>query len=89
MNKITPLITSLHEGHKAEERLKCIDDMLVICEDTKFTVLQAFWWYRKYTKAKLQKLERIEQIVERFKSQYDHTSNLDLLVEIKEVLEQE
>lgn len=65
MNKITPLMTSLHEGHKAEERIQCIDDMLVICKDTKFTVLQAFWWYRKYTKAKLQKLEQIEQIVAR------------------------
>lgn len=68
MIKITPLMTSLHEGHKAEERLKCIDDMLVICEDTKFTVLQAFWWYRKYTKAKLEKLEQIEQIVKRVES---------------------
>ena len=63
MSKITPLMTSLHEGHKAEERYKCIDDMLNKCEDTKFTVLQAFWWYRKYTKAKLQKLEQIEKIV--------------------------
>lgn len=37
----------------------------------------------------MDKLDKIEQIVERFKSQYDHTSNLDLMVEIKEVLEQE
>ncbi len=35
------------------------------------------------------KVDKIEQIVERFKSQYDHTSNLDLMVEIKEVLEKE
>lgn len=48
--KITPLMTSLHEGHKTEERLNCIDNMLFKerrCEDTKYTVLQAFWWYRK------------------------------------------
>ena len=37
----------------------------------------------------MDKLEQIEQIVERFKSQYDHTNSLDLLVEIKEILEQE
>jgi len=60
MSKITPLMTSLHEGHKTEERLQCIDDMLFHkCEDTKNTILQAFWWYRKYTKVKLQKLEKI------------------------------
>lgn len=73
MNKITPLMTSLHEGHKAEERLKCIDDMLVICEDTKFTVLQAFWWYRKYTKGKLQKLEQIEKIVDDWNNDASHS----------------
>ncbi len=50
MSKITPLMTSLHEGHKAEERLKCIDNMLFKkCEDTKNTILQAFWWYRKHS----------------------------------------
>ena len=43
-------MTSLHEGHKAEERLKCIDNMLFKkCEDTKDTILQAFWWYRKHS----------------------------------------
>ena len=48
MSKITLLMTSLHVGHKAEERLKCIDNMLFNkCEDTKDTILQAFWWYRK------------------------------------------
>lgn len=48
MSKITSLMTSLHEGHKAEERLKCIDNMLFTkCEDTKDTILHAFWWYRK------------------------------------------
>ena len=35
----------------------------------------------------MDKLEKIERIVERLKSQYDHTSNLDLMIEIKEVLE--
>ena len=44
---------------------------------------------QEYYKGEHEKLERIERIVERFKSQYDHTSNLDLMVEIKEVLEQE
>lgn len=62
MSRITPLMTSLHEGHKAEERLKCIDKMLFKkCEDTKDTILQAFWWYRKHsiplTKVKQAKLE--------------------------------
>lgn len=48
MSRITPLMTSLHAGHKAEERIKCIDDMLFNkCEDTKDTILQAFWWYRR------------------------------------------
>lgn len=48
MSKITPLMTSLHEGHKADERLKCIDNMLFNkCEDTKDNILMAFWWYRK------------------------------------------
>ena len=43
-------MTSLHEGHKTEERLKCIDNMLFKkCEDTKDTILQAFWWYRKHS----------------------------------------
>ena len=43
-------MTSLHEGHKTEERLKCIDNMLFKkCEDTKYTILQAFWWYRKHS----------------------------------------
>ncbi len=50
MSKITPLMTSLHEGHKAEERIKCIDNMLFEkCEDTKDTILRAFWWYRKHS----------------------------------------
>ena len=51
MSKITPLMTSLHVGHKAEERLKCIDNILFSgkCEDTKDTIWQAFWWYRKHS----------------------------------------
>lgn len=94
MSKITPLMTSLHEGHKAEERFKCIDDTLKHCEDTKYTVLQAFWWYRKYTKAKLQKLEQIEQIL-KARSFTDDIGNACYLDDserigrIKEVLEQE
>lgn len=66
-------MTSLHEGHKAEERIKCIDNMLKKCEDTKFTVVQAFWWYRKYTKAKLEKLEKIEQIVSDWNNDASHS----------------
>lgn len=66
-------MTSLHEGHKAEERLKCIDDMLIKCEDTKFNVLQAFGWYRKYTKANLQKLKQIEQIVNAWNNDASHS----------------
>lgn len=73
MAKITPLMTSLHEGHKVEERTQCIDDMLDNCKDTKFTVLQAFWWYRKYTKAKLEKLEQIEQIVNKWNNDASHS----------------
>lgn len=53
MSKITPLMTSLHEGHSAEERLKCIDSMLYNCKDTKDTILQAFWWYRTYNKFRI------------------------------------
>ena len=85
MSKITSLMTSLHEGHKAEERIKCIDNMFNKCEDTKFTVLQAFWWYRKYTKAKLEKLEKIEQIL----NAYDGStpSMIKQFSEIQKVLE--
>lgn len=32
-------------------------------------------------------LEFRQEIVERFKDQYDHATNMDLMVEIKEVLE--
>lgn len=67
MSKITPLMTSLHEGHKTEERIKCIDNMLFKkCEDTKDTVLQAFWWYRKHSipldKVELAK-EKIQELL--------------------------
>jgi len=33
------------------------------------------------------KYQKIQEIVERFKDQYDHTTCMDLMVEIKEVLE--
>lgn len=59
MIKITPLMTSLHEGHKAEERIKCIDNMLFNkCEDTKNNILKAFWWYRKNSIP----LDRVKQV---------------------------
>lgn len=91
MSKITPLMTSLHVGHKTEERLKCIDNMLFKkCEDTKDTILQAFWWYRKYTKAKLKKLEQIEQIVNSWDGSIVLSANdWKYISEIKKVLEQE
>ena len=87
MSKITPLMISLHDGHKAEERIKCIDDMFNKNDDTKFTLYRAFWWYRKYTKAKLEKLEKIEQIVK----DYDGTtpSMIKQFSEIQKVLEKE
>lgn len=97
MSRITPLMTSLHKGHKAEERIIHIDDMLNKCRDTKYTVLQAFWWYRKYTEAKLQKLEKIEQIVTKYQDTLDNYYSgkprdlleSDVLRDIKEVLERE
>lgn len=70
MSKITPLMTSLHEGHKAEERINCIDNMLFKerrCEDTKWTVLQAFWWYRKNSIP----LDRIKQAREQIIDEKD------------------
>lgn len=84
-------MTSLHEEHKTEERLKCIDNMLFKkCEDTKDTILQAFWWYRKYTKAKLKKLEQIEQIVNSWDGSIVLSANdWKYISEIKKVLEQE
>ena len=64
MSKITALMTSLHEGHKTEERLKCIDNMLFKkCEDTKDTILQAFWWYRKHS-ISLDKIKQVREEIE-------------------------
>lgn len=66
MSKITPLMTALHVGHKAEERIKCIDNMLFKrCEDTKDTILQAFWWYRKHSIP----LEKVKQAREEIKNE--------------------
>lgn len=74
MSKITPLMTSLHEGHKAEERLKCIDNMLFKkCEDTKDTILQAFWWYRKHSIS----LDRIKQAREEIEQAYEDFDGYD------------
>ena len=86
MSRITPLMTSLHEGHKAEERLKCIDDMLVKCEDTKDIILRAFWWYRKYTNAKLQKLEKTEQIVNEWNN--DASNSFGDMCKINKILKE-
>ena len=80
MSRITPLMTSLHEGHKADERLKCIDNMLFNkCEDTKDNILRAFWWYRKNSipldrikKAR----EEIDELDGEFLTIYDGTNKL-------------
>lgn len=68
MSKITSLMTSLHEGHKAEERLMCIDNMLFKkCEDTKHTILQAFWWYRKHS-IPLDKVKQAREEIEKLQT---------------------
>jgi hypothetical protein len=67
MSKITSLMTSLHDGHKAEERIKCIDNMLFNkCEDTKHTILQAFWWYRKHS-TPLDKVEQAREEIQKLR----------------------
>lgn len=86
MSKITPLMTSLHIGHKTEERLECIDNMLTKCQDTKDTVLQAFWWYRKYTKAELEKLEKVEQIVNEWNN--DASNSFSDMCRINKILKE-
>lgn len=85
MNKITPLMTSLHEGHKAEERLMCIDNMLFKkCEDTKYTILQAFLWYRKHSIP----LDRIKEAKEKIsKSCYKACIDDDGVIRESKVLE--
>lgn len=73
MSKITPLMTALHMGHKAEERIKCIDNMLFKkCEDTKETILQAFWWYRKNSVP----LDKIKQLREQMDEMSKYTSSI-------------
>lgn len=37
----------------------------------------------------MHKYQKIQEIVERFKNQYDHTTSMDLMIEIKEVIEDE
>lgn len=87
MSKITSLMTSLHEGHKTEERLKCIDNMLFKkCEDTKDTILQAFWWYRKHS-IPLEKIKqaREEMEIASYSKGYDDVLEiLDRLIENEE-----
>jgi hypothetical protein len=85
MSKITPLMTSLHVGHKAEERLKRIDNMLFNkCEDTKDTILQAFWWYRKHSIP----LDKVEQAKEEIsKSCYKACITDDGVIRESKVLE--
>lgn len=96
MIKITPLMTSLHEGHKAEERLKCIDNMLFKkCEDTKNTILQAFWWYRKHS-ISLDKVKqaREEIVMKSYSESSTYPERIDgswcediLIIDTKDVLE--
>ena len=64
-------MTSLHEGHKTEERLKCIDNMLFKkCEDTKDNILRAFWWYRKNSIP----LDKVKQAREKVDEMSKYTS---------------
>lgn len=91
MSKITPLMTSLHNGHKAEERLKCIDNMLFKkCDDTKDTILQAFWWYRKHS-IPLDKVKKAREEIEDnlfvAYGEYDNPQSYYTVVEVKDVLE--
>lgn len=92
MSKITPLMTSLHEGHKAEERINCIDNMLFKerrCEDTKWTVLQAFWWYRKNS-IPLDKVKEAREEIDNLDIYFDndlYTDNTDSMFKCDEVLE--
>lgn len=90
MSKITPLMTSLHEGHKTEERLKCIDNMLFKkCEDTKNTILQAFWLYRKHS-IPLDKIKQAREEIDDLYRYYDNdywSGNKDSMFKCSEVLE--
>ena len=90
MSKITSLMTSLHEGHKTEERLMCIDNMLFKkCEDTKDTILQAFWWYRKHS-IPLEKIKQAREEMENW-STYDgiYIDRADVLEILDKLIESE
>lgn len=90
MSKITSLMTSLHEGHKTEERLMCIDNMLFKkCEDTKDTILQAFWWYRKHS-IPLEKIKQAREEIEN-RSTYDgiYIDRADVLEILDRLIESE
>lgn len=90
MSKITSLMTSLHAGHKTEERLKCIDNMLFKkCEDTKNTILQAFWWYRKHS-IPLDNIKQAREEIDDLYRYYDNdywSGNKDSMFKCSEVLE--
>lgn len=90
MSKITWLMTSLHAGHKTEERLKCIDNMLFKkCEDTKNTILQAFWWYRKHS-IPLDKIKQAREEIDDLYRYYDNdywSGNKDSMFKCSDVLE--
>lgn len=83
-------MTSLHTGHKTEERLKCIDNMLFNkCEDTKNTILQAFWWYRKHS-IPLDKIKQAREEIDDLYRYYDNdywSDNNDSMFKCSEVLE--
>ena len=83
-------MTSLHEGHKTEERLMCIDNMLFKkCEDTKDTILQAFWWYRKHS-IPLEKIKQAREEMENW-STYDgiYIDRADVLEILDKLIESE
>lgn len=55
------------------------DSVCYVTEDDAETLQVAIKTMRKY--------QKIEEKVERFKNQYDHTTSLDLMIEIREVIE--
>ena len=84
MTKITPLMTSLHEGHKAEERLKCIDNMLFNkCEDTKSNILKAFWWYRKNSIP----LDKVKQVREEMYEASHAGEGIETVINLEDAFE--
>ena len=64
-----------------DEAIKHAEEVGNGCSECAAEHRQLAEWLRKY--------QKIQEIVERFKNQYDHTTSMDLMIEIKEVLEDE